>query len=154
MKSETAFLKSETAFLKIDTSYFEKWDGFCLWKNLPLKYFILLLMRGGLRVEIGFRDSTLIDFDYNGLIVRKELTKNWKCKWKNVNLITYFSFSVEIIIFHINILNVTQDGGVGFGPYSLQNLLVGQPTDLRLPILFPLTISVACIGIKRNSALF
>ena len=49
-------------------------------------------------------------------------------------------------------LILVTDGGVGYGPYSLQNLLGSQPTDLRLPILFPLSISVACIGDENTES--
>jgi hypothetical protein len=42
-------------------------------------------------------------------------------------------------------LIIVTDGGVGFGAYSLENLVSGQPTELRLPLPFPLSISVACL---------
>jgi len=42
-------------------------------------------------------------------------------------------------------LIIVTDGGQGYGAYSLHNLVTANPTELRLPLMFPLTISVACI---------
>jgi len=43
-------------------------------------------------------------------------------------------------------LIIVTDGGLGYGGYSLYNLVHGNPTELRLPMPFPVNISVACIS--------
>eukprot|EP00088_Acartia_fossae_P030699 TRINITY_DN3169_c0_g1_i6.p1 TRINITY_DN3169_c0_g1~~TRINITY_DN3169_c0_g1_i6.p1 ORF type:complete len:508 (+),score=91.69 TRINITY_DN3169_c0_g1_i6:22-1524(+) len=43
-------------------------------------------------------------------------------------------------------LIIVTDGGLGYGPYSLYNIIHANPTELRLPIPFPVNVSVACIN--------
>jgi len=43
-------------------------------------------------------------------------------------------------------LIIVTDGSLGFGSYSLYNLIKGTPTELRLPLQVPMNVSVACIN--------
>lgn len=50
-------------------------------------------------------------------------------------------------------LIIVTDGGLGYGPYSLKSFVEVGPTELKLPILFPLSISVVCLA-EANSGFY